>query len=127
MKKLENVNEILLNQVWILEASEVDMNDKLNGFEEEVIMLKSDEEFLTSARYKLKETVKKYEKNLASAAVSAVSYNTNNIAISDVAKDKTNRDDATLKLLEKKDREIESLKSKLSGYLPSVQLWTLWV
>jgi len=117
MKKLENENETLLNQVRILEATEVDMNDKLNGFEEEAIMLKSDVEFLTSARYELEETVKEYEKKLASAAVSAVSYNTNNIAISDDAKDKTNRDDATLKLLEKKDREIESLKAKLSGYL----------
>lgn len=113
VKKLENENENLLNQVRILEASEVDVNDKLGRFEEESIMLKSDVEFLTSARYELEETVKEYEKKLASNAV-----NTNSITISDDVKtDKGSRDDGTTKLLEKKDREIESLKVKLSGYL----------
>lgn len=114
VKQLENENENLLNQVRILEASEVDVNDKLSRFEEESIMLKSDVEFLTSARYELEETVKEYEKKLAS---NTVSVNNNNSTISDDAKDKGSRDDGTTKLLEKKDREIESLKVKLSGYL----------
>lgn len=117
VKQLENENENLLNQVRILEASEVDVNDKLSRFEEESIMLKSDVEFLTSARYELEETVKEYEKKLASNTVSVNNNNNNNSIISDDTKDKGSRDDGTTKLLEKKDREIESLKVKLSGYL----------
>lgn len=87
---LENENENLLNQIRILEATEENLQHKIDTFEEEVIYLKSDIDIITNARCELEETIKSYEYKI------------------------TVSDEDNSKLVEKKDKEIEYLKSKLS-------------